>query len=183
MKDSGHKLGLRRNTVSLVPYQKEWKQEGERCISLLRNLLGSAAKDIQHVGSTSVPFLHAKPIIDIVAGIDSYESVIRLIPLLEEHGIHFRGEDVPGQLLFVIGEGNVRTHHIHIVRWKGKAWNDYIFFRDYLSSHPEARDEYAALKAVLAEKYSGDRASYTREKGIFVSALLSDNGHRKAAVM
>ncbi len=118
------------------PYHDEWKRAGEECVSLLLDILGDAAHDIQHVGSTAVPGLHAKPIIDIAVGVDSFDRIMLLRPVLEEHGLIFRGEDVPEQLLFVIGSDDIRTHHIHVVRWKDKAWNDYITFRDKLRGNP-----------------------------------------------
>ena len=149
MNDSYH-LGLLRGTVRLVPYQDEWKRAGEKCVSFLWDIIGDAAHDIQHVGSTAVPGLHAKPVIDIAIGVDSFDQIMPLRHVLEEHGILFRGEDVPGQLLFVIGDDSVRTHHIHVVKWKDKAWNEYITFRDNLRGNPVLAKRYDDLKLSLA---------------------------------
>ena len=171
MNDVYH-LGLLRGTVQLVPYHDEWKRAGEECVSLRWDILGEAAHDIQHVGSTAVPGLHAKPIIDIAVGVDSFGRIMLLRPVLEEHGLIFRGEDVPGQLLFVIGSDDIRTHHIHVVRWKDKAWNDYITFRDKLRGNPILAKKYDDLKLILAERYHDNRKGYTQAKGQFVTKAL-----------
>ena len=119
----------------LAPHQEEWTQNAERTIQVLNRLLGSVAVDIQHIGSTAIPSIHAKPIIDLVIGVRNLDDIAPYVELLKQHDIVFRGEDVAGQLLFVMGdfEKDTRTHHIHVVRWNGAEWNNYINFRDYLN--------------------------------------------------
>ena len=119
----------------LAPHQEEWTQNAERTIQTLNRLLESVAVDMQHIGSTAIPSIHAKPIIDLVVGVRNLGDILPYVELLKQYGIVFRGEDVAGQLLFVMGdfEKNTRTHHIHVVRWNGAEWNNYINFRDYLN--------------------------------------------------
>ena len=119
----------------LAPHQEEWTQNAERTIQTLKRLLEPVAVDIQHIGSTAIPSIHAKPIIDLVVGVRNLGDIVPYVELLKQHDIVFRGEDVAGQLLFVMGdfEKDTRTHHIHVVRWNGAEWNNYINFRDYLN--------------------------------------------------
>ena len=119
----------------LALHQEEWTQNAERTIETLKRLLEPVAVDIQHIGSTAIPSIHAKPIIDLVVGVRNLGDISPYVELLKQHDIVFRGEDVAGQLLFVMGdfEKDTRTHHIHVVRWNGAEWNNYINFRDYLN--------------------------------------------------
>ena len=131
-------LGLKRGTVELIPHQTVWEEDAAKTILLLKSILNDAAIDIQHVGSTAIKNICAKPIIYIAVGVNSFNSIKPYIGLLEENGIIFSKEDVERQLLFVIGdfEKDIRTHHIHFVEWDSAEWNNYINFRDYLNAFP-----------------------------------------------
>ena len=104
--------GLKRGTVMLAPHQEEWTQNAKRTIQALKRLLEPVAVDIQHIGSTAIPSIHAKPIIDLVVGVRNLGDILPYVELLKQHDIVFRGEDVAGQLLFVMGdfEKDTRTH-------------------------------------------------------------------------
>lgn len=143
-------------------------------IILLKSLLGDVAIDIQHIGSTAISSISAKPIIDIAVGVNSLDNIKPYIQILEQNGIVFRNEDVKGQLLFVIGdfEKDIRTHHIHIVKWNGTAWNNYINFRDYLNTFSEYAEKYDTLKKELAVKFANDRIGYTEGKWELIDTLL-----------
>jgi len=167
-------LGLKRGTVELLPHQMMWEKAAEDTIFLLNELLLDVAIDIQHVGSTAIPSISAKPIIDIVVGVKKLDDIKPLIGLLGQHGIIYRKEDVKEQLLFVIGdfERDIRTHHIHIVEWNSVAWNNYLNFRDYLNAFPDCAKEYDALKKELVLKFADDRANYTAGKQELIEGLL-----------
>lgn len=141
-------------------------------ITLLRSALKDDAADIQHVGSTAIKGIHAKPIIDIAVGMRDFSLVPDYIPVLESLGIHYRKQDVQEQHLFVMGEGDIRTHHIHFVEWNDAAWNNYVNFRDYLNAFPEKALEYDALKQRLAAENQNDRGSYTGGKQTLINQLL-----------
>ena len=143
--------------------------------------LGESAVAIEHVGSTAIPGIHAKPIIDIVVGVRSLDDAMKYKDELALHKIIFRGEDNPGQLLFIIGDDDIRTHHIHFVPWAGEAWQNYIAFRDYLCSNPEAAKAYDELKLRLSSMYSGDRKTYTASKASFINDTIAEA--RKRAVI
>ena len=167
-------LGLKRGTVELFPHQKIWEDIAAKTILLLKLLLNDVAVDVQHVGSTAINNICAKPIIDIAVGVNDLEDIKPYIGMLEKNGIMFRKEDVKEQLLFVIGdfEKEFRTHHIHVVEWNSVAWNNYINFRDYLNSFPEYAKEYDALKQKLALKFADDRGNYTAGKQEIIGKLL-----------
>lgn len=169
-------LGLKRGTVALQPHNPWWAVLAGECIGELKSLLGTAALDIQHVGSTAIGGIHAKPILDIAVGVKSLETVEKYLPLLERNNIICRGSDHPGQLLFVKGdfEQDTRTHHIHVVVHGGEEWENYLNFRDFLNACRERAVEYNRLKVELAEKYGDDRAAYTAGKGPLVGKLLEE---------
>lgn len=160
----------------LAPHQEEWTQNAERTIQVLNRLLEPVAVDIQHIGSTAIPSIHAKPIIDLVVGVRNLDDIAPYVELLKQHDIVFRGEDVAGQMLFVMGdfEKDTRTHHIHVVRWNGAEWNNYINFRDYLNCHSDKAMIYDAYKKKLALQFPGDRRSYTEDKQEFIECLLKE---------
>ena len=167
-------LGLKRGTVDLLPHNLQWKDAANETIVLLKSLLNDVAIDIQHVGSTSIQNICAKPIIDIAVGVNTLDSIKPYIELLKKNGIIFRKEDVKEQLLFVIGdfEKEFRTHHIHVVEWNSIAWNNYINFRDYLNAFPEYAKEYDDLKKKLALEFANNRGNYTAGKQEFIDRIL-----------
>ena len=168
--------GLKRGTVMLAPHQEEWTQNAERTIQVLNRLLEPVAVDIQHIGSTAIPSIHAKPIIDLVVGVRNLDDIAPYVELLKQHDFVFRGEDVAGQLLFVMGdsEKDTRTHHIHVVRWNGAEWNNYINFRDYLNRFPDKAIEYDVCKKKLVAQFADDRGSYTTGKQKLIGRLLKE---------
>ena len=168
--------GMKRGAVYLEEHQIEWELDAENTIRTIKRLLGDTAVDIQHIGSTSIKTIPAKPIIDIAVAVNDYDAVLRKKELLEQEQIIFRFDERPQQLLFVKGdfEQDTRTHHIHVVLYDSKEWNDYIRFRDYLNTHEDAARRYTALKRELAEKYPKDRNAYTDGKAALISVLLSE---------
>lgn len=162
--------------MELLSHQEEWNKNAENVIWGLKQLFGNAAVDIQHVGSTAIHSIYAKPIIDIVIGLRDLNDISPYMKVLEEHGFVCRGEDIAGQILFVMGdfEKDTRTHHIHAVKWNGTEWNNYINFRDYLNCHPDKAALYDACKKKLALQFSGDRRSYTEGKQECIECLLKE---------
>lgn len=169
-------LGLKRGTVQLTAHQDEWMEEAQNTIEELKTLLGDAAIDIQHVGSTAIPSIHAKPILDLVVGVRDLNEIGQYTEVLRENGFIFCGEDVPGQILFVKGdfEKDLRTHHIHVVRWNGEEWNNYINFRDYLNAFPEKASLYDACKQRLAMQFPLNRKCYTEGKKMLIDTFLEE---------
>lgn len=169
-------LGLKRGTVELVPHQKEWDESAEKVIAILKDILSENAVDIQHVGSTAIPSIKAKPIVDIAVGMRDLNTAALFDEKLKAQGIIFRGEERPEQRLYVMGdfENDTRTHHIHFVEWKGKAWKNYLAFRDYLNANPSKARLYENCKIQLVEKYKNDRIKYTNGKQELIDRLLEE---------
>ena len=169
-------IGLKRGTVRLTVHQDEWIYEAENTIKELKELLGDTAIDIQHIGSTAVSSIHAKPIIDIVVGVRELNDIQPYIKALRGNGFVFRGEAVSGQILFVKGnfEEDLRTHHIHVVRWSGSEWNNYINFRDYLNAFPEKALLYDECKQRLAIQFPSNRKCYTERKRKLIDTFLEE---------
>lgn len=167
-------LGLKRGTVKLEPHNKQWEIQAKKSITKLHNILDGFAIDIQHIGSTSIPSISAKPIIDIVVGVNNVSDILSYNTELENQGFFFRPSDDKSQLLYVMGDFNAdtRTHHIHIVKWNGKEWKDYLNFRDFLIANPLIAKEYQTLKKQLAKKYYNNRSSYTKAKNEFITEIL-----------
>lgn len=172
-------LGLKRGEVKLFPHEKEWEKEAEQTIEKLRAVLGSNVLGIEHIGSTSIETIAAKPIIDIAAETDDFESIIALKAELCENGFYIRDCNLKNQLLLACGSyydgsGELQTHFIHIVKSNSKEWNDYINFRNYLRKYPAVAKEYESLKLKLAETTSQNdfRAEYTDGKNKLIKFIL-----------
>ena len=176
-------MGLKRGTVALSPHRPEWETDAEKTIDRLKCILKGAAVDIQHIGSTAIRGIDAKPIIDIAVAVNKIDDVIPFIDLLQAEGMVFRKQDVDGQYLFVMGdfENGIRTHHIHIVEASSDAWRSYIDFRDRLNADPEKAREYNDLKHDLARRFPNDRESYTAAKSDYIKSVLNkaDNTQNK----
>ena len=160
-------IGLKRGTVKLVPYDKKWSVAFEREKKRLMKSIGRYVVDIQHVGSTAVKELHAKPIIDMSAGVQTLDDVKKLIRPLSTLGYKFY-KKFDKQVLFAKGPDAKRTHYLHVMRYKGSKWKSDLLFRDYLLSHPARVKEYADLKKRLAKRYPMDREKYTAGKYLFI---------------
>lgn len=180
-------IGLKRGTVKLCEHEKEWETEAQNTISRLYAILGSAAKEIQHVGSTSIASIKAKPIIDIAVAADDFNDILAFEKEMKANGFYYRPHaqaSVRNQLLFACGSlydgsGDLQTHFIHVVLANSMDWINYINFRNYLNSTPSAAKEYENLKLSLTRQDSiaGDREAYTRGKHDFIVYTL-----RKALV-
>lgn len=178
-------LGLKKDTVVLCDHDPAWKTEAEKTVCELRDLLGGLALDIQHVGSTAVSYIKAKPIIDIAVGVKELSSVRDLAKDLLQKGFHLcESACSEKQLLFAAGSfyegtGDTQTHFIHVVIYGSMEWINYINFRDYLCKNYSAAKEYEALKISLAGNLpeKDARRYYTDGKSKFINYLL-----RKALV-
>lgn len=178
-------LGLKRGTVQLCEHEQAWEIEAQNTILRLKEILGAVIKDIQHVGSTSIPSIKAKPIIDIAIAVDDFEDVLLLEEELKKQGFYYRPKvDLGEQLLFASGNyydstGDLQTHFIHIVKTGSMDWRNYINFRDYLNSTPAVAKAYEDLKILLAKQAPVDngREKYLRGKHDFIVYTL-----RKALV-
>jgi GrpB-like predicted nucleotidyltransferase (UPF0157 family) len=167
--------------VAVAPYDPRWRDrfEQERR-HLLSCLPRDLVKRIEHFGSTAVPGLSAKPIVDMLVEVTSLaETQQRIAPILEAQGYDYFwrpswGDDVPPFYAWFIkrDENGNRTHHIHMVEADFEHW-DRLLFRDYLIEHPDVAREYSDLKEKLSQDHGEDRVAYTRAKTDFVRAVTA----------
>lgn len=173
--DGNRKIGLRRGIVRIVRHRSEWAILYNAELEKLNNYIGDIAVDIQHVGSTAVPGLISKPIIDIAIAVDSRKNISMVVKRLLDIG-YIDGDDQEtsgGYLLEKESESNVITFHIHIVENTDIQWQNYIPFRDCLRLDVKTREEYSQLKKRLAVKFRNDRVSYTKGKVQFIRNILT----------
>jgi GrpB-like predicted nucleotidyltransferase (UPF0157 family) len=174
-----------REHVAVVPYDPIWptlfQQERDHLWSCLpRDLV----RRVEHFGSTAVPGLAAKPIIDMLVEVADLEATKRRIaPLLEAQGYDYfwrpsSGDSTPPFYAWFIkrDETGARTHHIHMVEAHFEHW-DRLLFRDYLVRHPDVARAYGELKERLAERHDRDRVAYTRAKTEFILDVTARAKH------
>jgi GrpB-like predicted nucleotidyltransferase (UPF0157 family) len=172
-------LGLEEEEVRLVPHNPHWLALGRQECAVVSGRLGDLARSVAHVGSTAVPGLEAKPILDIAVATDGRAPSEDVVERLCAGGEYtYQGDNrEDGGLLFVRGHGTFRTAHVHVVADGSPAWSDYLRFRALLMDDPAARDRYQFEKRRLAQRFSQDRPGYTRAKSAVVEELLgSDRG-------
>lgn len=168
-------IGLKRGTVALLNHEHSWDRLAAEMVRCLKGIFGKGAVDVQHVGSTAIKTIKAKPIIDIAVAVKDLEYARKYIPLMERNGYMYKAVH-EGELFFSCGdfENDIRTGHIHVVEAKGSRWADYILFRDYMNENINIAKEYEALKIQLCEKYSNDREAYTSGKAEYISLVLRE---------
>jgi GrpB-like predicted nucleotidyltransferase (UPF0157 family) len=164
-------LGLRAGTVRVCPYTLEWARLFEEEATRIRAAIGADILDIQHIGSTSVPGLAAKPIIDIGIAVANFEEARRCIEPLVMLGYRYLDEnDIPRRHFFV--QGDPRTHHVHMNELDSADWQQTIGFRDYLRTHPDVALAYADLKLQLAQQFATDFPAYHAGKDAFIKQVV-----------
>ena len=166
-------IGLKRGVVQLKKYNPKWKELFEKESELILSVSTNLLEEVQHIGSTAIPGIIAKPIIDILAGINSLANIEKLVEKLEPIGYVYRGEQgIPDRHLFVKGGKDFRTHHLHVVEKEHQEWSKHILFRNYLLKHPEEVKAYSKLKQELLQKYEFDRGMYTDSKSDYITGIV-----------
>jgi GrpB-like predicted nucleotidyltransferase (UPF0157 family) len=159
--------------IRLVSYEPRWPARFEEERAALDEAIGAwALGGIHHVGSTAVPSLEAKPIIDILVGVDSLDAAQACFdPLakLDYLYVPYRREEMHW---FCKPHPSRRTHHLHLIPTDSQRFRDELAFRDRLRASPEVAGEYVALKRNLAERFADNRDAYTEAKGDFIRRVL-----------
>ena len=164
-------LGFPQGIVKLMPHDEEWHQLFAKERIRLSNDVGEHIVAIEHIGSTAICGLSAKPILDITIAVRKLSCVEKCIAPIEDLGYEYRGEfGIPGRHYFV--KGKPRTHHVHMVDLVSDFWKGHLLFRYYLRQHPHAAKEYENLKMELSEKHKHDREAYTEGKSVFIENVL-----------
>lgn len=172
-------LGVNKGQVKLVAYSVNWKKLFEVEKELLHSIIGKNTKDIQHFGSTAIEGIKAKPILDILVGVQSLEEVEKFDKerINEQGYYHLPKVQLEGKVVFAKFsdlDNLTKTHIMHVVEFNGTWWKEHTYFRNYLNGNPDKAREYEALKENLALKYPNDERTYTDEKKKFVYDILSE---------
>ncbi len=161
--------------VVLAEYDPAWPPQFERERRLLSEVLAIwLTGPIEHIGSTAVPGLVAKPILDLMAGVESLEQsqpAIEAVAHLSYVYFPYRTEVMHW---FCKPSPAIRTHHLHLVPVNSQLWMERLAFRDFLRQHPRVAAEYSELKRVLAARHRYDREAYTEAKEPFVRRVLAE---------
>jgi GrpB-like predicted nucleotidyltransferase (UPF0157 family) len=166
-------LGLHKDKVELQPYDEVWKTEFEKEKKVLAQILKEHALQIEHVGSTAIAGLSAKPIIDIAVAVKDKKTLQLLMPIMQKHGYDMLDNlTTKGEILARKGTEEKRTHYIHMEVINSTYWNNHILFRDYLLNHPKLVKEYERLKQEAQKKYKEERKKYTQYKNEFIQSVL-----------
>jgi GrpB-like predicted nucleotidyltransferase (UPF0157 family) len=162
--------------VTIVPYDAAWPAR----FAIERHLIHMALRDLQpqieHIGSTSVPGLPAKPVIDMLVGVASLAGFERHMVRLTVYGYEYIPDYervLPDRRFFKRVVRGQRTHHVHVVALDGLYWRRYLKFRDTLRGDATLAGRYADLKRKLAGRFRFDRDAYTNGKTSFVEAVLA----------
>lgn len=170
-------LGLKRNEVKLIKYDQRWEIEFKETQKLIIQNTYLSEDDIQHIGSTSIHGMIAKPVIDLLIGLNSLDSVDHsFFDQLQKAGFFRLKVQREQEIIlakFTDDYFEIKTHFIHLVEKNGKNWNDLIFFRNYLRDHADAQDTYSSLKQQYVEQKQTGISEYTTYKEQFVNQIVS----------
>jgi GrpB-like predicted nucleotidyltransferase (UPF0157 family) len=162
--------------VCLVDYDPAWSGRFANEAAAIRAALGADALAVEHIGSTAMPGMRAKPVIDIMVLIDDIEDApayIKRLRPLDYHYYPYSLDRTPERRWFCKPGLENRTHHLHLVQAGTEFHREHLLFRDYLVCHADVAADYLALKESLAARFPDDREAYTEGKTEFIRAVLS----------
>jgi GrpB-like predicted nucleotidyltransferase (UPF0157 family) len=176
-------LGLDSSEVRLAAPNRAWVVLADAECRAVEEQLAGLARAVEHVGSTSVPGLEAKPILDLAAAVPDGAQAVEVVARLDAGGRYSYMGDMgkDGGLLFVRSNGSFRTVHVHVVHEGSQEWDDYVRFRELLRREPVARQLYQSAKRKLALRFPRDRQGYTEAKSAVVEELLDAERRHAAA--
>jgi len=164
--------------VVIVPYDPEWPRIYDEESKLIRGAVGGIIRSLEHVGSTSVPGLWAKPIIDIIAGVDGQADAERCRALLQPKGYDDASAGDNPDWYYCLGKGpHSPGFHLHLVKEGCQFHRKHILFRDWLRTHTVDAEAYKKLKLSLSKKYRNDRVAYTEDKTEFINSIVEKAKH------
>ena len=167
-------IGLERGVLRLVPYCEEWSELYTQEAQRIRKAIGPYIRDIQHVGSTAVPGMLAKPIIDIAVAVDCLNEAEVCIRPLEDIGYEYRWKSETPKSHYLV-KGSPSEYHLRIYQIGSEDWNAHVRFRDRLRQNRELARQYAELKRRLYAECQGDRDAYQEGKSSFVERVSSEH--------
>lgn len=166
-------LGLKRGKVKLVPHDPSWNKLFQDEKIKLINAFPDLIIEISHGGSTAIPTISAKPIIDMFIRINHLPDAEKIQEHMTTLGYSYRGTDgVPGRILYAKGPEENRTHYAHFVQGDNDEWKNHLLIKDYFLNKPQAAAEYEKLKLALAKQFPDDRKAYSHGKDAYIKDLL-----------
>jgi GrpB-like predicted nucleotidyltransferase (UPF0157 family) len=161
-----------RDPIEIVSYDETWPQRFVAWRDRLADGLRGISRRIEHVGSTAVPGLRAKPVIDIQVSVDNVEAEPGYVPPIEALGVQLRNRD-PEHRYFRPFSGLPRDVQVHVCSFRGEWERRHLLFRDYLRANAAAKEAYAISKELAANRWADDRVAYTEAKGYQIRELIS----------
>lgn len=165
-------IGLPDGSVQIFPFNPAWGEFFAAEKGRLTQVLRERVVEIQHIGSTSIPGMPSKPILDIGVSVVDFEDAKECVDPVVGLGYTYLGEHGIRRRHFFT-RGNPRTHHIHMLESSSRAWRAHLWFKTFLSEHADYAREYAQLKFDLAEIYKTDPDAYQEGKDDFIKRILS----------
>ena len=155
----------------MVPYDKGWAQHFLKEAEEIKRIFGDEVIEIHHIGSTAIPGIHAKPVLDMMPVVKEFSRVDRFNPAMEQLGYAAMGENgIPGRRFFKKG-GDERTHHVHVFGEGDIEITRHLLFRDYMIAHPDEAGRYGRLKQKLAAAYPHDISRYIEGKDSYIQEI------------
>lgn len=167
-----NKMGLKIDEVKLEDYNSSWQQMFLDEKEQLESLFGNVALSIEHIGSTSVKGLKAKPIIDIAIGVNKLNDFLKVKYKFSNEPYSVKDNSTSDEILVCKKSGDATNYLIHVMEIDSKRYQNTIIFRDYLRSNPKVLKEYQELKDKLAIKYKNNRPMYTASKKDFINSVI-----------
>ena len=168
--------------IYMVPHDPNWRQEFEREAAQITAVLGGGVITVHHIGSTAIPGIYAKPVLDMLLVVHDHAALDEKQAQMEALGYEARGEfGIPGRRYFrrnnALGD---RTHQVHAFEQGSPQIDRHLAFRDYMIAHPEAAQKYSGLKRELAAKHPNDMEAYMDGKDEFIQEIDRQAARRAA---
>ncbi|OXM16096.1 GrpB family protein [Paenibacillus herberti] len=161
--------------IIISDYQNNWAAEYEHEAERIRSALGALIIEIEHIGSTSIEGMAAKPLIDMMISVQRLDDVEMLVdPLAQLNYEYVHKPKFSNRLFFRKGPWRAGTHHLHVYAKNSKEWNQQLLFRNFMQANRDQAQAYMELKRELAIRYRHDRVSYTAGKDEFIRRILSE---------
>ncbi len=168
----GEQINPEQREVALVPHNPEWSQLAEEEAKRILEQLSIPVIGVYHIGSTSIPGIKAKPILDFVIEVEDLDDIIRSTEMLGELGYISKGEyGIPGRQFFTKDTDGERSHHLHVFQQGHPDIERHLVFRDFLRANPEAAHKYEIIKEKLAKRFPKESGSYTEAKSDFILSM------------
>jgi len=168
-------IGLKNEKVGLLAYNPAWEKLYKEEEKLIIPIVEKYGVYVEHIGSTAIPGSKAKPIIDIAIGVRNLKDAERFVKPLKQFGYECKHDaSIEKRYFFTKGNKTHTTHHLHVIKFNSRLWNDQIIFRDYLRKHKDVVKKYSELKEELAGKYKNDRKKYVAGKDKFIKSAIKE---------